>query len=144
MPKPDYTQTAMFPHAVPDPEPDPEPRLPARRGHRVVQDWIDFCAEQNVKLPSRIVGHYARVIAEAERDGFDDMLIKRTLARMLADGVASRPHLLPNRLVAEQTGPERRRFASPAETRRDQLLEVARRIQEIEDAQDGVIEGEVA
>jgi hypothetical protein len=40
-------------------------------------------------------------------------MIKNALAGMLQDQIANRPSLLPNRLVALQTGPERRARASP-------------------------------
>jgi hypothetical protein len=97
-------QRSLLIHAVPDVGPVAE--APARRGHPVVAAWVDYCTSQKVKLPRQIIGQYARGIATALADGFDADMVKRVLAGMLADGVANRPSLLANRLVAAQTGPE--------------------------------------
>jgi hypothetical protein len=102
-------QRSLLVQAVTD-GPVPE-APPARRGHPVVAAWIDYCTANQVRLPRQIVGQYARGIASALADGFDEGMVKRVLAQMLADGVANRPSLLPNRLVAAQTGPEVRRVA---------------------------------
>jgi hypothetical protein len=87
--------------------PAPPPPADPNAG-QVVAAWVDYCKDQGVILPRRIIGQYARLIGEALTDGFPANLVKTTLAKMLADAVADRPALLPNRLVAAQTGPERR------------------------------------
>lgn len=102
-------QRSLLVQAVTDPEPSGPP---ARRGHPVVAGWVDYCAARGVKLPRQIIGQYARGIATALADGFDETMVKHTLAGMLADGIANRPSLLANRLVAAQTGPEVRRAGS--------------------------------
>ncbi len=72
----------------------------------IVGGWIDYCASRDVKLPRRLIGQYAKLIKEALTEQFPPTLVKKTLAGMLDDNVANRPSLLPNRLVAAQTGPE--------------------------------------
>lgn len=74
---------------------------------QILAAWIDYCSQNQVKLPNRLKGQYADGIKKALDEGFNPDIIKRALASMLADGVASRPSLLPNRLVSAQTGPER-------------------------------------
>lgn len=99
-------QRSLLIHAVSDPDAPVPSAPPARRGHPVVAAWVDYCTTQGVKLPRQIIGQYARGIATALADGFEPDMVKRVLAQMLTDGVAHRPSLLANRLVAAQTGPE--------------------------------------
>lgn len=80
----------------------------------ILADWLDYCASHEVIIPSRLRGQYAKTIKDALNDGITVKLIKVTLARMLDDGAANRPALLSNRLVAAQTGPERRDRATHA------------------------------
>jgi hypothetical protein len=93
----------LFVAPVPTPAPTADPNA-----GQVVAGWVDYCRDRQVILPRRIIGQYAKLIGEALGDGFPVNLVKATLAKMLADAVADRPSLLPNRLVAAQTGPERR------------------------------------
>lgn len=93
--------------------PPPENGKSEQSARDILAAFVDYCAKHDVKLPTRIRGHYAKVIKEALDDKFDGKLIRTTLAKMLADNVVNRPSLLPNRLVEAQTGPERRQRASP-------------------------------
>lgn len=76
-------------------------------GGKILKDWIDYCTANNVKLPKRLIGQYAKAIKEALDEHFTEKLIKHALAGMLTDNIANRPSLLANRLVAAQMGPER-------------------------------------
>lgn len=78
-----------------------------QNGGQILKAWIDYCTAHDVKLGKRIIGHYAAGIRDALADKFSPDLIKRALGSMLDDGIASRPSLLANRLVAIQNGPER-------------------------------------
>ena len=77
-------------------------------GHPLVQELIDQCRLRDVKLPTSFRSRYGKLIKEAQNDGFADDLIRKALATMIADNVVNRPSLLPARIVAVQTGPERR------------------------------------
>lgn len=101
--------------------PPPENGKPEQSARDILAAFVDYCAKHDVKLPTRIRGHYAKVIKEALDDKFDGKLIRTTLAKMLADNVVNRPSLLPNRLVEAQTGPERRQRASPRNVYRNPM-----------------------
>jgi hypothetical protein len=103
-------QRSLLIHAVPD-APAAIVERPGNAG-TVVAGWVDYCTTRQVRLPRRIIGQYARLVKEALDDGFDRDTVARVLAQMLDDGVADRPHLLPNRLVRWQTGPEVRRVTT--------------------------------
>jgi hypothetical protein len=100
-------QRSLMVQVVP---PAPAPVDTTSSAGLIVKGWIDYAEQEGVKLPRRIIGHYAKVIGEAFADGFDPDLIKRTLAQMLADGVAGRPSWFPERLVSAQNP---RRAAAP-------------------------------
>lgn len=101
----------------------------------IVGAWIDYCSTRDVKLPKRLIGQYAKLIKEALDDGFEANKVKTALAAMLADNVANRPSLLPNRLVEIQTGPERRTNGhkpSTTDTRVAEGLALAERFERME------------
>jgi hypothetical protein len=87
--------------------------------------WIDHCAANNVKLPRNLIGRYAKGIKTALDQGFDADLIKRALARMLADGQASWPGSFDAYLVRVQqaavAAPRQRRLG-PGEDSARRLL----------------------
>lgn len=85
--------------AVPD-APEPE-----NAGH-ITKQWIDHCTTNHVKLTKNHIKRYGAGIKTALTQGFPPPLIKRALADMLADRVASRPALLDTYLVRAQQGPE--------------------------------------
>lgn len=68
--------------------------------------WIDYCATNNVQLTGQVIKRYGAAIKRALDEKFTPDLIKRALADMLADRVASRPALLDNYLIRAQQGPE--------------------------------------
>lgn len=88
--------------AVPDPPDAPEPE---NAGH-ITKQWIDHCTANHVKLTKNHIKRYGAGIKTALTQGFPPPLIKRALADMLADRVASRPALLDTYLVRTQQGPE--------------------------------------
>jgi len=73
---------------------------------QITRRWINYCAEKNVKLTGSVIKRYAATVRKALADGFDDALIRRALAAMLADRVVSRPALLDAYLIRAQQGPE--------------------------------------
>jgi hypothetical protein len=70
------------------------------------RQWIDHCKTRNLKLTTTHIKRYGAGIKKALDDGFTVDIVKRALAEMLADRVASRPGLLNNYLVRVQQGPE--------------------------------------
>lgn len=110
------TTKPQQPGLWPSPVPDTPGDALSVTGGSVLKDWIDYCqTERDVKLPRRLIGQYAKLIKEALDDGFPPNQVKTALASMLADNVANRPSLLPNRLVEVQTGPERRARRAPVD-----------------------------
>lgn len=73
---------------------------------QLTRRWIDYCTEKGVKLTTSVIKRYGASVRQALADGFDDALIRRALATMLADRVASRPALLDSYLIRVQQGPE--------------------------------------
>jgi hypothetical protein len=73
---------------------------------QLTRRWIDYCTENQVKLTTSVIKRYGMGVRKALVDGFDDSLIRRALAAMLADRVASRPALLDSYLIRVQQGPE--------------------------------------
>jgi hypothetical protein len=73
---------------------------------QLTKRWIDYCTEHNVKLTTSVIKRYGMGVRKALADGFEEKLIRRALAAMLHDRVASRPALLDTYLVRVQQGPE--------------------------------------
>lgn len=73
---------------------------------QLTRRWIDYCTEKDVKLTTSVIKRYGASVKQALADGFDDTLIRRALAAMLADRVASRPALFDSYLIRVQQGPE--------------------------------------
>jgi hypothetical protein len=73
---------------------------------QLTRRWIDYCTENSVKLSTSVIKRYGAGVRQALADGFDDTLIRRALAAMLADRVASRPALFDTYLIRVQQGPE--------------------------------------
>jgi len=73
---------------------------------QLTRRWIDYCAEKDVKLTTSVIKRYGASVRQALADGFADALIRRALAAMLADRVASRPALFDSYLIRVQQGPE--------------------------------------
>ena len=73
---------------------------------QLTRRWIDYCTENSVKLSTSVIKRYGMGVRQALADGFDDALIRRALAAMLADRVASRPSLFDSYLIRVQQGPE--------------------------------------
>lgn len=73
---------------------------------QLTRRWIDYCASKDVKLTTSVIKRYGATVRRAMSDGFDENLIRRALAAMLTDRVASRPALLDNYLIRVQQGPE--------------------------------------
>lgn len=78
---------------------------PVTAGH-ITGQWIDYCTSHGVRLTKTVIKRYGAAIKEALGQGFEADLIKRALADMLADRVASRPSLLDTYLIRAQQGPE--------------------------------------
>lgn len=74
-------------------------------GH-ITKQWIDHCRTNDLRLTKTHIKRYGAGIKTALTQGFPPPLIKRALADMLADRVASRPALLDTYLVRAQQGPE--------------------------------------
>lgn len=73
---------------------------------QLTRRWIDYCTLNDVKLTNSVIKRYGAGVRQALSDGFSDELIRRALAAMLADRVASRPALLDSYLIRVQQGPE--------------------------------------
>ncbi len=73
---------------------------------QLTRRWIDYCTENGVKLTGSVIKRYGAGVRRALADGFDNALIRRALAAMLADRVASRPALFDSYLIRVQQGPE--------------------------------------
>lgn len=86
-------------------QPDPDPPITAQT---ILGDFIDYCTSKGVKVPKRLKGQYAKGIKDALDEEFTDRTIRNALASMVADSIVDKPSLLTNRLVAVQTGPEKR------------------------------------
>lgn len=82
----------------------------------ILASFIDYCATQQVKIPSRLKGHYAREIKTALDDKIQPLVVRKALYSMFVDQVIDHPSYLPNRIVAVQTGPERRNTARASPT----------------------------
>lgn len=73
---------------------------------QLTRQWVDYCASKDVRLTTTPIKRYGRHIKAALAQGFSVDIIKRALAQMLADRVASRPALLDQYLIRVQQGPE--------------------------------------
>lgn len=78
---------------------------PENAGH-ITKQWIDHCTTNGVKLTGQVIKRYGAGVKRALDEGFPAPLVKRALADMLTDRVASRPALLDNYLIRAQQGPE--------------------------------------
>jgi hypothetical protein len=84
----------------------PAAPAPVENAGQLIAAWIDFCAANSVKLTDRHIKRYGGAAKRALAEGFTVDTVKRALAQMLADRVASRPGLLDNYLIRVQQGPE--------------------------------------
>ncbi len=73
---------------------------------QITKQWIDHCKANGVKLTGQIIKRYGAGVKRALGEGFPAPLVKRALADMLADRVASRPALLDTYLIRAQQGAE--------------------------------------
>jgi hypothetical protein len=79
---------------------------PVENAGQLTAAWIDFATANGVKLTDAHIKRFGRGIKRALGEGFTVEIVKRALAEMLRDRVASRPGLLDNYLVRVQQGPE--------------------------------------
>jgi hypothetical protein len=96
------------PSVPPADEPEPDADENTRT---VLAAFIDYCRSQDVTIPKRLIGQYAKLIKEALDDKIQPIYVRKALWSMFRDKVINRPSLLPNRIVEAQTGPEQRNGA---------------------------------
>lgn len=71
----------------------------------ILKGWIDYCTAREIKLPPRLIGHYAKEIKTALDAKFSANHIKTALGEMFTQKATSSPSQLPRFLVEVQTGP---------------------------------------
>lgn len=106
------------------------PPAPPVTAQTILGNFIDYCTEKGVQVPKRLKGQYAKGIKDALEEEFSDKTIRNALASMVADNIVDKPALLTNRLVAVQTGPEKRNRQNSQDRRSGDLGSTRHRVQD--------------